>query len=72
MEGNNETGNEQKPTIRPITLVERLKAAIDRLKTDKNIKRLMDEGHGVYVDSETGDVKIIDENEVDSEIKTKK
>ena len=72
MEGNNNTGNEHKPTIRPISLVERLKAAIDRLKTNKDIKKLMDDGHGVYIDSATGEVKIIDENEVDSEIENKK
>lgn len=54
---------DQFPKIKPPSLIEILKAKFKHAYENPDIKKLMDEGKGVFVDTDTGNVRIIEDND---------
>jgi len=59
---NKESGGEF-PKIQPPTEAEILKAKLDHAMEDPNIQKLVKDGHGVFINSDTGDVTLIDDKD---------
>lgn len=64
----NKEGNKNKfPKIRPPSKIAIQKATADYVMENPDIQKLIEEGKGVFVNSDTGEVKIIEEQKKKNE-----
>jgi len=59
----NKGSGDEFPKIQPPTDAEILRAKLDHAMEDPNIQKLVSNGHKVFINSDTGDVTLLDDED---------